>query len=1010
MFKRLSLATMVLTLLVASNLYAQPTIDILSNDVTYIENVGSFCASAYLANPDNDTTKVDVMFKSGTATPGADFNINTVTLVFPPNVSGFQYFCVSITDDAIVEPIENFVVVLRNPTNGATLLDSTFGVTLWDNDSTSPGVPCSDVFISEYIHSLSNGSKALEIFNPTSASINLSGYNIRVYYNGNNVAGDSIALTGNLAPNDVFVAAHPNSDSLVLLEADITDIGLNWSGDDAVILYYGNTVIDAVGIIGIDPGTGWIVGASSSTASRVIVRKPDVYHGEPNYYLGASSWIPYSQNSLTYIGNHAPLPCGFNGPTVSILTGDADIIEGPALAWTVQLINPNSDTTKVEISLASTSTVTSGSDHNFISPVTLVFPPNTGGSQYVNVPMIDDNIPEGLETMDFYISSVSNPSGYLLGDSTLSLTVWDNDSIRNDNICSDLFISDYLHDIIGDSRAIEIYNPSPVSRSLAGYSLEIFAPNDPVASTSIALTGQLDTDSTLVIAHPFSHPNVLAVADVVTSQLDFYNKSSITLVKNGLVLDAIGIPGSAPSSPGWPAGSGGTGTTGLYRIPDVQQGEPDYTYSAGNWVAYSQTDYSYLGNHTMYACGVGAPHVISIITTDAAFPEDIVALGISVGITNPDSVPITVQVSIDPSGTAGASDASINPTTLTFPANSTSSQSIGISVVDDNIREPNETFIVKISNPSGTNTLINDSLWVLTIIDNDTAASITAIQLITTEDINCIPDSLGNTYTIEGVVETPDLDAPVSTPAIFHLHDGSAGIWASGNTALPNGYVPVRGDLIQLRGTIIHNLGTTFIEADSITLLDTNMQTQTPVTVKSLDESDEGEVVLFKNARLVDPAQWTNQLPEFSVRVTDMTDTVNLHIFRASPYFGMPVPGYIFDVSGPVIQIDPNGGCERYHISPLLIDSTGVIIGSRELDFLGIEAYPNPFNGTVSFRSLGIGNWQLEIYDVNGKPVITPLRVEEALINIDLNHLPPGLYLARASQGEMVRTMKLVKE
>ncbi len=996
------LKSLLLLFIASPSAFSQPSITINSTGTTYIENVTGFCFSASISNPDNDTTKVDVVWKSGSASLGSDFTITTTTLVFPPNYSGFKYGCIQVIDDTIVEPIENFVIAIRNPTNGAVMVDTTFSVTLWDNDSISPGVPCSDVLISEYIHSLSNGSKALEIFNPTSSTINLSGYNIRVYYNGDTLAGDSIPLSGTIPPNDVFVAAHPNSDSIVLAEADLLDAGLNWTGDDAVVLYNGMIAIDAVGIIGNDPGNSWVVGSSSRTSSRVIVRNSDVYYGEPNYYLGASRWTPYSQNTLNYIGNHAPLPCGFNGPTVDIVTQDADIIETPGISWSVHLINPNSDTTFVEVSLSPSSTVTA-SDHNFTSPVTLKFPPNTGGSQYVFVPLVDDNDAEALETMEFHISSVSNPAGYLLGDSTITLNIWDDDSIRDDNICFDLFISDYLHDIIGDSRAFEIFNPSPISVSLSGYTLEIYSPNNNVPDSIIHLSGILPADSTFVIARTNSHPFVLSEADLVTSKLAFSSRSSIVLKKNAIVLDAIGVPGSIPTSPSWPAGSGGTGTSGLYRIPDVQQGEPNYIYSAGNWIAYSQTDYSHLGTHNMYACGVGAPHVVSIVTADASFPEDIGALGISVGITNPDSVPITVQVSIDPSGTAGSSDASINPTTLTFPANSTSTQSIGISVVDDNIKEPNETFVVKISNPSGSNTLINDSIWVLTILDNDTAASITSIQLITTTDSNCVADSVGQTFTIQGVVETeamaPGLD-------FFHMHDGSAGIWLFDLNSSVMGYTARRGDLIQTTGSLFQDHGNIFLNPDSITLLDSNQLTQSPQLVTGLDESMEAEIVKFVDGQLVDSAEW----PNGNVKVAHQTDTVNLIIFSGSKFHGIPAPLYTFELIGVVLQQDTGWGCENYFIIPLAIDSTGPLAVYGEYSTSGLEVYPNPFRTEITITNRPSGSWSGEIFDLSGRIVYSIPDTDKTFVELNLISLDAGVYLLRVWQEGNSWIVRIIKE
>lgn len=69
---------------------------------------------------------------------------------------------------------------------------------------------CSDLFISEYVEGSGN-NKALEIYNPTNAAINLSNYRLIRWNNGNIVAADNeiTPLPANLtiAPKDVLVIA-----------------------------------------------------------------------------------------------------------------------------------------------------------------------------------------------------------------------------------------------------------------------------------------------------------------------------------------------------------------------------------------------------------------------------------------------------------------------------------------------------------------------------------------------------------------------------------------------------------------------------------------------------------------------------------------------------------------------------------------------------------------------------------------------------------------------------------
>ena len=63
---------------------------------------------------------------------------------------------------------------------------------------------CSDLFISEYVEGWSN-NKALEIYNPTATSIDLSAYSIARYTNGSTQASTPQQLAGTIEPYSTFV-------------------------------------------------------------------------------------------------------------------------------------------------------------------------------------------------------------------------------------------------------------------------------------------------------------------------------------------------------------------------------------------------------------------------------------------------------------------------------------------------------------------------------------------------------------------------------------------------------------------------------------------------------------------------------------------------------------------------------------------------------------------------------------------------------------------------------------
>jgi uncharacterized protein len=196
-----------------------------------------------------------------------------------------------------------------------------------------------ELFISEYIEGSSN-NKALEIFNGTGAPVDLgaAGYDIQMFFNGNSNPGLTISLSGTVASGDVFVLAQSSADPLILAEADQTN-GAGWfNGDDAVVLRRGGVIVDAIGQIGVDPGTQWGTGATS-TQDNTLRRRADVCTGDADAtdpFDPAVEWEGFATNTFDGLGSHvADCDDGDAAPSVistspaagaSDVPVDADII------------------------------------------------------------------------------------------------------------------------------------------------------------------------------------------------------------------------------------------------------------------------------------------------------------------------------------------------------------------------------------------------------------------------------------------------------------------------------------------------------------------------------------------------------------------------------------------------------------------------------------------------------------------------------------------------------------
>ena len=165
---------------------------------------------------------------------------------------------------------------------------------------------CTDLFFSEYVEG-SSQNKAIEIYNPTTTSIDLSDYSVERFSNGatNSSGGGVTALSGILASGDAFVLTNGETDvaaqfgycdpALVAL-GDLAEPNgsyptpMHMNGNDAIVLTKNGIVVDVFGKIGEDPGTAWSDQTGTWwTNDHTLIRKNNVLNGDIN---GLDSFDP----------------------------------------------------------------------------------------------------------------------------------------------------------------------------------------------------------------------------------------------------------------------------------------------------------------------------------------------------------------------------------------------------------------------------------------------------------------------------------------------------------------------------------------------------------------------------------------------------------------------------------------------------------------------------------------------------------------------------------------------
>jgi uncharacterized protein len=167
-----------------------------------------------------------------------------------------------------------------------------------------------DLFFSEYIEGSSN-NKALEIYNPTTSTVSLSSYTVKLYINGTSTVGNVYTLTGSLAAGGVMVIVNNLATSTFkTVPGFVTSSVTNFNGNDTITLEKSGVVIDRFGQLGFDPGTAWTSG-TLSTQDRTLRRKPSVKVGDPNataVFDPALEWDGFAINDASSLGAHTVSP------------------------------------------------------------------------------------------------------------------------------------------------------------------------------------------------------------------------------------------------------------------------------------------------------------------------------------------------------------------------------------------------------------------------------------------------------------------------------------------------------------------------------------------------------------------------------------------------------------------------------------------------------------------------------------------------------------------------------
>ncbi|MDO6610419.1 endonuclease [Shewanella sp. 1_MG-2023] len=174
-----------------------------------------------------------------------------------------------------------------------------------------PGV----LIITEYVEG-GGSNKAVELSNVGGSSIDLdaSVYTLSLYGNGSTDAGNTETLTGILAAGESIVFHNSSADDVFKVGTESTVTYFN--GDDALVLYKDDVVIDRLGKLGEDPGSEWTDpnDPDFSTKDKTLRRKNSITAGDTDATAAFpgdnNQWVTFDKDTADGLGCMGESACG----------------------------------------------------------------------------------------------------------------------------------------------------------------------------------------------------------------------------------------------------------------------------------------------------------------------------------------------------------------------------------------------------------------------------------------------------------------------------------------------------------------------------------------------------------------------------------------------------------------------------------------------------------------------------------------------------------------------------
>ncbi|SDD06044.1 Calx-beta domain-containing protein [Pedobacter soli] len=711
------------------------------NSVSALENAGNMTFTVTLTGNIQDAVSINYATTDNTAIAGSDYTAKTGVITFPAgSVSGAtQTILIPITDDNVTEASESFKVTLSNATAPVTITQPEGIGTITDNDPATVSISATPTSVNEaagtatFTVTLSNAVQAgfsvdYATANGTAnAGSDYTATSGTLNFPAGSAAGATLTFTVPIINDNVVEPSETFSASINNVSGNLVTIGTSTASV---------TIIDNdTAIATITPGTPGNENGPVNGTFTVTLSNPSSTDTQITYTLGgtATEGSDYS----TIVTKTITIPAGQTTGTITIPVLTDNIVEGtetviatlastnnPAVtasntpatinisdnttatvtvAGTADGAEPNTpgkftftlsnvSTTDTQITYAVGGSATSGADYTAIG--TTVTIPAGQTTATVTVPVLDDNIAEGTETVILTMTAATSNPSVTASTTPASINITDNDTAvatiaagtpGNEN------------GPVNGTFTVTLSNPSAqpttITYTLGGTATEGSDYSTIVTKTITIPAGQ--TTGTITI--PVLTDNLVegvetVIATLATSGNPLVSVSNTPATINILDNNTASVSISAtPTSVDEAAGT----ATFTVTLSAAVQNAFSVDYATANGTATAGSDYTATSGTLNFPAGSAA------------------------GATLTFTVPIINDNVVEPGETFNATISNVtgglvtiatSSATLTITDNDTSVATITPGINGNETGPVNGTFTVTLSNPSSTDTQITYTL------------------------------------------------------------------------------------------------------------------------------------------------------------------------------------------------------------------------------------------------------------------------------------------------------------